>query len=117
MRADRAASSLLESPTKGAAMFARVSRYQEDIDKIDEATRLSQEKILPQVESMAGFLGVTTLANRTTGETLSITYWESEDAMRASEEEANRLRAESTAFADGEILGVDRYEVTLRVGV
>ena len=98
-------------------MFARVSRLQEPIDNIDESVRQFREKIIPQVETMTGFLGLESMVDRATGETLSITYWESEDAMRDSEAEANRVREEAAQIAEGEIRSVDRYEVVLRVGL
>ena len=44
---------------------------------------------------MDGFKGMIALGDRQSGKTLGITFWESEEAMRASEEEANRLREES----------------------
>ena len=53
------------------------------------------------------------LAGRTSGKTLGITFWESEEAMRASEEAADRLREESAEAGGGTIAGVERYEVGL----
>jgi hypothetical protein len=44
---------------------------------------------------------------------LGITFWESEEAMRASEEEADRLREESAEVGGDRIAGVERYEVGL----
>lgn len=98
-------------------MYARLSRFRENPDRIDEGTRLAEEKIVPQLESVPGFLGVISLVNREAGETVSVTFWDSEDAMRASEEAANRMREEAADLAEGEIRGVERYEVALRVGV
>jgi hypothetical protein len=43
-----------------------------------------------------------------------ITFWESEEAMVASEEAANRLPEEETVeVAGGMVAGVERYEVGL----
>ncbi len=53
------------------------------------------------------------LVDRHSGKTLGITFWESEEAMRASEEVANRLREESAEAGSGTIAGVERYEVGL----
>jgi heme-degrading monooxygenase HmoA len=44
---------------------------------------------------MEGFEGMIALVDRHSGKTLGITFWESEEAMRASEEAANQLRQES----------------------
>ena len=60
---------------------------------------------------MDGFSGVIGLADRQSGRVVSVTLWETEEAMRASEEATNRLR-ENSAEATGEtIAGVERYEV------
>jgi heme-degrading monooxygenase HmoA len=98
-------------------MFARVSHFSEAAELIDESTRLVREQILPQIETIPGFLGVESLADRATGQTMSITYWETEDAMRASEEEANQLREQAAKLGEGEVRSVERYEVVLRVGL
>jgi len=60
---------------------------------------------------MDGFRGMIALGDRQSGKTLGITFWESEEAMRASEEEANRLREESAEAGGDTIAGVERYEV------
>ncbi len=39
-------------------------------------------------------------------------FWETEEAMRASEEAVNRLRSETAEAAGETVAGVDRYEVT-----
>jgi heme-degrading monooxygenase HmoA len=68
---------------------------------------------------MEGFEGMIALVDRHSGKTLGITFWESEEAMRASEEAANRLREESSEVGGEEIAGVERYEVgnSVRRGV
>jgi hypothetical protein len=43
--------------------------------------------------------------------TLTITFWESEETMRATEEEANRLRSELAQAGGETITAVERYEV------
>lgn len=95
-------------------MFARVSTYQgpTDPDQIEEGLRYVRENILPQVQQMSGFQGVVGLLDRQSGKSLSITLWESEEAMRQSEEEANRVRRESAEAAGETVEDVERYEVT-----
>ena len=44
---------------------------------------------------------------------LGVTLWESEEAMRASEQEADRLREESAEASNQTVADVERYEVTL----
>jgi heme-degrading monooxygenase HmoA len=99
-------------------MYARVSRFQgSPDDDFDGANRRVQDKLVPQMEAIPGFLGLHSLLNRSTGESIAITYWESEEAMRASEAEANRVREEGSELTNAEIRDVQRYEVDLRVGL
>jgi heme-degrading monooxygenase HmoA len=95
-------------------MFARVSTFQGPPDKTAEGIRLAREQILPAAKLMDGFKGIYLLFDRESGKSLSVTLWETEADMQASEEAATRLRAES-ADASGEmIVGVERYEVALQ---
>jgi heme-degrading monooxygenase HmoA len=94
-------------------MFARVSTYEGPPDQMDQGINHARERILPAVRNVAGFSGVLFLADRQTGKALSITLWESEKAMRDSEEEASRLRQESAEASGETISGVERYTVPI----
>jgi hypothetical protein len=82
-------------------------------DRIDEDLRYVREQVLPQISQQDGFKGMAALADRQTGKTLGITFWESEEALRASEEAADRLRGDSADAMGDTIAGVERYEVGL----
>jgi heme-degrading monooxygenase HmoA len=92
-------------------VFARVSTYQGDPAQIDQGLDYARENILPRVKQVDGFEGVYYLVDRQSGKALTITLWKSEEALRASEEEANRLRSESAESASATIENVERYEV------
>jgi heme-degrading monooxygenase HmoA len=103
-------------------MFASLSTFQGPPDQIDQGVRYAQENIVPTLQEVEGFEGLCLLVERQSGKVLTITLWESEEAMRASEEEANQLRSEHrgqwaqvpTAEAGGqEVAGVGRYEVVI----
>jgi heme-degrading monooxygenase HmoA len=98
-------------------VFARVNRFQDDPANLDEAERIAEGKVIPQLDSVPGFVGVLSLVDRVTGQTLAITFWESEEAMRASEAEAARLRGETAGQTGAEVRSVERYEVAFRVGL
>lgn len=51
------------------------------------------------------------LIDRATGKSITITLWQGEETMRASEEAANRLRTQSAEAARESIVSVERYEV------
>jgi heme-degrading monooxygenase HmoA len=103
-----------ESERRHIAMHARVSIFEgANPDQIDEMLRQVREQVLPWAKQMEGFKGLIALGDRQSGKTLGITFWESEEAMRASEEAANQLRQESAEALGEQIAGVERYEVGL----
>lgn len=95
-------------------MFARVSTLKGSPSAIDESIKMAKEKSIPAARSIPGFKGIYFLADRSSGKTLAVTLWESEASLKASEEEANRIRSESAAATSGEILSVERFEVAVQ---
>jgi heme-degrading monooxygenase HmoA len=94
-------------------MQARVTTFEGPADQLEEGARQARDQILPAVRQLAGFKGMYLLADRGSGKALAITLWESEEALRASEEAANRLRQDSARSMGEEIRAVDRYEVVI----
>ena len=94
-------------------MHARVSLLEGPPELIDEGLRQAREVVLPWGRLMEGFEGMIALVDRRSGKTLGITFWESEEAMRTSEEAANQLREGSAEAGGDTIAGVERYEVGL----
>ncbi|MBE0476694.1 MAG: hypothetical protein IBX62_06345 [Coriobacteriia bacterium] len=91
-------------------MYARVSRYEVPIDRLDEDIR-DVDKAEKAVSGMPGSLGLYYLVDRESGKTMSVTLWESGKAMRDSETAADRLRRETTSAVSAKIVSVERYEV------
>jgi heme-degrading monooxygenase HmoA len=92
-------------------MFARVATYQGPPELIDEGIRIGKKQILPQARQLDGFKGVYFLVERQSGKHLTITLWESEEAIRASEQAANRLCSEDAEAAGAMVQIVERFEV------
>ena len=78
----------------------------------EELHRLCLAK-LDSAQGIEGFAGVISLVDRAGGKQLTITLWESEEAMRASEEAANRLRQGAADALQAKIASVERYEVVV----
>jgi heme-degrading monooxygenase HmoA len=76
-------------------MFARVLKSQLKIDKIAEATRIFQEVVIPLCREQSGFRGAYYMSDPKTGESLALTFWESKEAMLATE--ASRFFQEQVA--------------------
>ncbi len=95
-------------------MFARVSTYEGSPDHTAEGLRVAREQILPAAKLMDGFKGIYLLHDRESGKSLSLTLWETEADMHASEEAANRVRAQSAEASGERVINVERYEVALQ---
>ena len=94
-------------------MYARVSTLEGPPEHMDEGLRQAREVVLPGAKQIEGFKGMIALGDRQSGKTLGITFWESEELMRASEEAAARLREEAAEAGGDTIAGVESYEVGL----
>jgi heme-degrading monooxygenase HmoA len=93
-------------------MYARASSMSGDPARVDEATKMLESELYAQMEQMDGFRGVVALAQRDSGHTLVVTFWDSEGAMTASEERANQMRgAAATEIGATGAPEIDRYEV------
>ncbi len=95
-------------------MHARVSTYQGrpvTEEQMAEILQQQQDTLLPKIRSMAGFKGVLSLVDHEAGKAISVTLWESAEAMAASEADANTIRDQAADIAAEEVRGVERYAV------
>jgi heme-degrading monooxygenase HmoA len=92
-------------------MFARVTITQGSPELYDQTVRYVQEQLIPTLKQMPGIKGAFVLADRQTGKGISITLWETEEAMNATTQMANQVRSQSAADTSGAIQGVQGYEV------
>ncbi len=94
-------------------MWVRVSRFEGGSAEFDEGMRYLQEHVLPAARQMAGWKGVLSLSSGDRSKGLTLTFWESEEALTESEGAANRLRGQAAEAGGDTITGVERYEVVL----
>jgi heme-degrading monooxygenase HmoA len=95
------------------AKAARVSSLEGSPKNIDDSVSKVRDETLPKVRKLQGNVGTIGLANRKSGRVTVITLWESADALRKSEQQADRLREQAAASGGQSIAGVDRYEVAV----
>jgi hypothetical protein len=95
------------------AKAARVSTLEGSPETIDDSVSSAQSETLPRLREVAGNVGAIGLADRRSGRLTVITLWESADALRRSEQQADRLREQAAQSGGQQIVGVDRYEVAL----
>lgn len=100
-------------------MFARVTISQASPDLSpedrDSMTNFILEQVIPAARRMDGFKGGYWLADPGTGKGITITLWETEEAERASQAAATRIRQEAASALDLEMKGIEVYEVLAHV--
>ena len=92
-------------------MYARVSTFEGSPERVDDLVHAIVEKVLPQLRRLDGFSGVLALADRQSGKAVAVMLWQSEQAMRVSEEASYWFRRYSAEAANETVTGVERYEV------
>ena len=92
-------------------MYVRVNTIEGSPDKIDDATSHIQEQTLPQLRQMEGFEGFVALGDRQSGKLLGVAFWESEEALRATEQAVSSSRSAAAEAAGGTLTSVEQYEV------
>jgi len=100
-------------PEEVVALFARVSTFQGPVDGMDLLVKQAQESVIPAARQLTGYQGILILGDRGSGKSIAVTLWESETAMRESEEAANKLRSEASEAGGEEIVSVERFEVII----
>ncbi len=92
-------------------MHVRVTTIQGAPDKMGDVERHIQEQTLPQLQNMEGFQGFVALGDRQSGKMLGVAFWESEEALRATEGAVSSVRSGAAEAADGVVASVEEYEV------
>jgi heme-degrading monooxygenase HmoA len=90
-------------------MHARVSNYTGEAERLLDGFQAATAPL----EDMEGFSKAYFLVDRANNKAISITIWESEDALRASAAKANELRKGATAPSGATIDSVEHYEIAL----
>ena len=73
-------------------MHVRVTTLEVPPDRMDDAARHVQERVLPQLSQMEGFKGFVALGSRQSGKLQGVAFWESEEALRATDEAVVSVR-------------------------
>src|SRR5215204_5338312 len=84
-------------------MHARVTTLEVPPDRMDDATRYVREQVLPRLSQMEGFKGYVALGSRHSGKLQGVAFWESEEALRATDGAVVSIR-------EG---GVEEFEVSV----
>jgi heme-degrading monooxygenase HmoA len=95
-------------------MHVRMNLLTGDPGRLDEATRYLEATVRPHVEGQDGNRGLAVLANPGLGTCVIASYWDSADAMTASESAVEVSRKEITELIRGTVT-IEHYEVPVFV--
>jgi hypothetical protein len=97
-------------------MYARVTSTEVSPGDIETFISMVQGQVIPRAQKLDGFTGGYWLADRENGRVMGITLFESEEALRASQSQADRIRDEASTSVGLPIPGFTSYEVVASVG-
>ena len=93
-------------------MHARVTTLSGSPAEADAGIENFRSNVVPFAREQGK--GAILLVDRQSGEAIAITLWDDEEAMRASEERANSLRAEAAdQLGAAQAPSIGRYEVAV----
>ena len=91
-------------------MFARVVRYTVDPDRCEEALEAFEEAA-KTIGDIDGIMGGYVMVDGDEGRIVTMTLWEDQAKMEASEVRASRLRQEALRTVEGDIDSVERLRI------
>jgi heme-degrading monooxygenase HmoA/predicted ester cyclase len=103
-----------EKADKEKIMYVRMNMLAGDPARLDEAARYLEGSVRPHVEGQPGNRGIAFMAKADLGVCVVASYWDSLDAMTASEQEVQVSRKEMTELTRGTVT-VEHYEVPVFV--
>jgi heme-degrading monooxygenase HmoA len=92
-------------------MHVRLTTIEGSPDRMDDAKRHTQEQTLPQLQKMEGFKGFVALGDRHSGKLIGVSLWESEEALRATDQAVSSVRSGAAEASGGTVASVEQYEV------
>jgi hypothetical protein len=97
-------------------MYARVTSGELSSGDIEKFVDMVRDQVIPRARVLDGFTGGYWLADRENGRVMGITLFDSEEALLASQAQADRIREESSSRAGLPIPSFRSYEVVASVG-
>jgi quinol monooxygenase YgiN len=93
-------------------MYARSTTVRGNPDSVDEGIAYVRDKVMPAVQQMDGCVGLSMLADRTSGRCIVTTAWADSDALRRSADGVKPMRQRAAEIMGGEI-DVHEWEIVV----
>jgi len=91
-------------------MYARSTTIQAEPSSIDAGIAHMRDRVMPALEGIDGYVGLSLMVDRTSGRCIATSSWESEEAMRASEESIRPTRDHAAELFGGSAQ-VEEWEI------
>ncbi len=89
----------------------RVSQFAVNPERLQQGRRAVEDHVIPALGMQPGYSGGLLLGNPQSGKMLTVSLWETEQEMHATDEAAHWFRAFGAEEAGGTVAEVETYEV------
>jgi heme-degrading monooxygenase HmoA len=92
-------------------VYARTTTIEAMPSSVDAGIAYVRDKVMPLLEGLEGHIGLSLVADRSSGRCITTSAWESEDAMRASGPAVQEVRNRAAEIFGGASPTVDEWEI------
>lgn len=93
-------------------MYARSTSIQAQPSNIDAGIAFVRDEVMPALQDMDGYVGLSLLVDRESGRCIATSAWETEDALGTSTDQAAPLRERAAEMFGGDVT-VERWEIAV----
>jgi heme-degrading monooxygenase HmoA len=93
-------------------MYARSTTIQAQTSSIDDGIAHVRDTVMPVLEGLDGFIGMSLLVDRQSGRCIATSAWQTEEAMRASAEAVRSVRDRAAEILGG-AAEVEEWEIAV----
>lgn len=94
-------------------MYARSTTINAKPGSIDAGIARLRDEVMPTILEMDGCIGLSMLADRESGRCIATSAWQSEEAMRATDEELSPIREQLAQMMGGSNPKIEEWEIAV----